>query len=153
VVGVVISLHVAAMYLASPLFGWLADRLGRLPVLAVGCALVVAAAALAGMAPAHDAPQVAAGLTLLGFGWSAGLVAGSALLTESVPVADRPAAQGLSDLCMNLGGALGGLLAGIVVSAWSYAGLGVLVGFLALPLLLVSLLAALRTPAGPEPVG
>ncbi|MEU4802484.1 MFS transporter [Actinosynnema sp. NPDC023587] len=144
VVGVVISLHVAAMYAASPVFGWLADRLGRVPVLAIGSALVVAASGVAGMAPSHDAPQLAAGLALLGLGWSAGLVAGSALLTESVPVADRPAAQGLSDLCMNIGGAVGGITAGIVVTAWSYAALGLIVGFTALPLLVACLFTALQ---------
>ncbi|SDK40027.1 Predicted arabinose efflux permease, MFS family [Lentzea albidocapillata subsp. violacea] len=146
VVGVVISLHVAAMYAASPLFGWMADRMGRVPVLAIGASLVVAASGVAGMAPSHDAPQLAAGLALLGFGWSAGLVAGSALLTESVRVDDRPAAQGLSDLMMNVGGAIGGAVAGIVVTAWSYAALGLIVGFTALPLLVVCLFASLRRP-------
>ncbi|KAA2254970.1 MFS transporter [Solihabitans fulvus] len=144
VVGLVISLHVAAMYGASPLFGWMADRLGRVPVLAMGAALVVAAAGVAGMAPAADAPQLAAGLILLGFGWSAGVVSGSALLTESVPIEARPAAQGLSDLCMNVGGALGGVLAGIVLTTWSYAVLGLAVGFTALPLLVLCLFATLR---------
>ncbi|MDX3664190.1 MFS transporter [Streptomyces sp. ID05-26A] len=146
VVGVVISLHVAAMYAASPLFGWMADKLGRVPVLAIGASLVVAASGVAGMAPSHDAPQLAVGLALLGFGWSAGLVAGSALLTESVPVDDRPAAQGLSDLVMNVGGAIGGAVSGIVVTAWSYAALGLIVGFTALPLLVVCLFASLRRP-------
>jgi MFS family permease len=144
VVGVVIGLHVAAMYIASPLFGWMADRLGRVSVLAIGAALVVAASGIAGMAPSHDAPQLGAGLALLGFGWSAGLVAGSALLTESVAVADRPAAQGLSDLCMNIGGAVGGIAAGLVVTAWSYAALGLMVGFTALPLLVVCLFSSLQ---------
>ena len=148
VVGIVISLHVAAMYGASPLFGWMADRLGRVPVLAIGASLVVAASGVAGMAPSHDAPQLAAGLVLLGLGWSAGLVAGSALLTESVRVDDRPAAQGLSDLMMNVGGAVGGAVSGIVVTAWSYASLGLIVGFTALPLLVVCLFASLRRPAG-----
>ncbi|MGZ3147550.1 MFS transporter [Lentzea chajnantorensis] len=147
VVGIVISLHVAAMYAASPLFGWLADRLGRVPVLAIGASLVVAAAAIAGMAPSHDAPQLAAGLVVLGFGWSAGLVSGSALLTESVSVDERPAAQGLSDLMMNVGGAVGGAVAGVVVTAWSYAALGLIVGFTALPLLVVCLFASLRRTA------
>ncbi|MFD7656912.1 MFS transporter [Actinosynnema sp. NPDC059797] len=142
VVGLVISVHVAAMYVASPLFGWMADKLGRVSVLSIGAALVVAASGIAGTAPAHGAPQLAAGLALLGFGWSAGLVAGSALLTESVPAADRPAAQGLSDLCMNAGGAVGGVVAGLVVSAWSYSALGLLVGFTALPLLVACLLRA-----------
>ncbi|MEV1118567.1 MFS transporter [Actinosynnema sp. NPDC049800] len=144
VVGVVVSLHVAAMYVASPLFGWMADRLGRVPVLAIGAALVVAASGIAGMAPSHGAPQLAAGMALLAFGWSAGVVAGSALLTESAEVADRPAAQGLSDLCMNVGGALGGVVAGVVVTAWSYAALGLVVGFTALPLLVTCLFASVQ---------
>ncbi|MFD9735417.1 MFS transporter [Umezawaea sp. NPDC059074] len=147
VVGVVISLHVAAMYGASPLFGWMADRLGRIPVLAIGAALLVAASGVTGMAPSDNAPQLAAGLTLLGFGWSAGLVSGSALLTESVAVPDRPAAQGLSDLCMNIGGAIGGVTAGVVVTAWSFAALGLIVGFVALPLLVVCVYTTLQRPA------
>jgi MFS family permease len=147
VVGIVISLHVAAMYGASPLFGWMADRLGRIPVLAIGAALLVAASGVTGMAPSENAPQLAAGLALLGFGWSAGLVSGSALLTESVAVPDRPAAQGLSDLCMNVGGAIGGVTAGVVVTAWSFAALGLVVGFVALPLLAVCVYATLRRTA------
>ncbi|SHF39401.1 Predicted arabinose efflux permease, MFS family [Streptoalloteichus hindustanus] len=144
IVGVVISLHIAGMYAASPLFGWLADRLGRVWVLALGAALTVASAGIAGMAPAHDAPQLAVGLVLLGLGWSAGLVAGSALLTESVPLARRPAVQGLSDLVMNVGGAVGGLAAGVLVTAASYAVLGLVVGFVALPLLVVCVAHAAR---------
>jgi predicted MFS family arabinose efflux permease len=59
-------------------------------------------------------------------------------------VPDRPAAQGLSDLCMNIGGAIGGVTAGVVVTAWSYAALGLIVGFLALPLLAVCVFLTLR---------
>ncbi|MCK2240202.1 MULTISPECIES: MFS transporter [unclassified Crossiella] len=144
VVGVVISLHAAAMYAASPLFGWLADRHGRVPVLGLGAALVVAAAGIAGTSDSGDAPQLALALILLGFGWSAGVVSGSALLTESVPLAERPNVQGLSDLLMNLGGAGGGVLAGVLVTAGSYAALGLLVGFAALPLLVICALRALQ---------
>lgn len=147
VVGLVISVHLASMYAASPFFGWMADRLGRLPVLTVGTALVVAAAGIAGMAPPHEAPQLGAGLTILGVGWSAALVSGSALLSESVPMRVRPAVQGLSDLVMNVGGTVGAVLAGAVVTAWSYAALGLVIGFAALPLLVACMAAALR-PVG-----
>lgn len=146
VVGVVISMHVAAMYGASPLFGWLADRIGRMPVLALGGALVVAASGISGMAASHDAPQMAIGMIMLGCGWSAGVVSGSALLTESVPPRLRPATQGFADLLMNAGGALGGLTAGIVVQSWSYSALGLIVGFIALPFLMTCLFNTLRVP-------
>jgi MFS family permease len=144
VVGVVISLHIAAMYAASPLFGWMADRLGRVPVLAIGAATIVAAAAVCGLAQSQNAPQLAGGLVLLGVGWSAGMVSGSTLLTESVRVEVRPAAQGLSDLAMNIGGVLGGVCAGIVLTVWSYEVLGLIVGFVALLFLAACMLGLLR---------
>ena len=50
VIGVVISVHVAGMYLFSPLVGMLADRAGRRTTVALGGALLLAAAALAGTA-------------------------------------------------------------------------------------------------------
>ena len=39
VVGLTISLHVARMYALSPVFGWLADRLGRIPGILAGQSL------------------------------------------------------------------------------------------------------------------
>jgi len=144
VIGVVISLHIAGMFALSPLIGWLADRIGRVPVLAVGAGLLVAAAAVAGSAPASGAVQLSIGLVLLGIGWSCGLVAGSALLTESVPVAVRPDAQGISDLLMNAGGAVGGALAGTAVAVASFGGLALASGLLVLPFCAVIVATSLR---------
>lgn len=144
VVGIVISLHIAGMYALSPLIGWLADRLGRVPVLALGAVLLVAAAAVAGSAPSSDAAWLSVGLVLLGVGWSCGLVAGSALLTESVPVAVRPDVQGVGDLMMNAGGALGGALAGAAVALASYGALALGAGLLVLPFLAVSMFTTVR---------
>lgn len=130
VIGVVFSLHIAGMYVLSPVVGWLADRVGRMPVLIAGMAQLLAAAVLAGAAGEHGVAQIAVGLTLLGTGWSCGLVAGSALLTESAPVERRPALQGLSDLLMNVCGASGTVAAGVVVGALSYGFLGAVVAAL-----------------------
>jgi MFS family permease len=124
VVGLVISIHAAGMYALSPLFGWLSDRRGRLPVLALGAGLLALAGVMTGTAGAHDVPQLSAGLVLLGLGWSATLVSGSALLVDAVPVADRPGVQGRADAVVNLGGAIGGSVAGVVVAATSYGVLG-----------------------------
>ena len=54
------------------------------------------------------------GLFLLGLGWSCGLIGGSTLLTESVPVADRVAVQGSADLVMGVCGALGAIASGVI---------------------------------------
>ncbi|GAA3429755.1 hypothetical protein GCM10018953_69390 [Streptosporangium nondiastaticum] len=123
-IGVVLSVHIAGMFVLSPAVGWLADRIGRTRVLVLGMGVLLAAALLAGGAGPHDIGRVTAGLGLLGVGWSCGLIAGSAMLTEAVPLERRPAVQGLSDLLMNVCGAGGTILAGLIVSGLSYGTLG-----------------------------
>jgi MFS family permease len=138
VVGLVISLHVAGMYALSPLFGWLADRAGRPLVLALAAALLFASGVLCALAGPADTGLLAAGLVLLGLGWSGGLVAGSALLTESVPTRVRAGVQGLADVAMNVSGAVGGIAAGLVVAGASYSVLGVLAAVIAVPYLVAA---------------
>ncbi|WP_346623891.1 MFS transporter [Blastococcus montanus] len=121
-VGLVISVHVAGMYLFSPLVGMLADRVGAPAVVALGGLLLLAAAAVAGTAAPADSMQLGAGLLLLGLGWSCGLIAGSSLVTESVGADLRPTAQGGTDLLMGLGAALAGVVGGPLL-AWGGFGL------------------------------
>lgn len=134
-VGLVISLHVAGMYVLSPVFGALADRWGRRPVLVGGAVLLVAAGLVAAPAASTDPVLLSVGLVALGLGWSAALVAGSALLTDAVPLADRARVQGLSDVTMNVAGACGGVLAGVVVAVGDFGALGLSVAAIAAVLL------------------
>ena len=120
VVGMTISAHVGAMYALSPLFGWLSDRVGRLAVLGLGAGLLTAATLVGATVAPHAVLQLTCALALLGLGWSAVLVSGSALLVDAVPAADRPRVQGRTDALMNLSGALGGAIAGGLVAATSY---------------------------------
>ncbi|WP_422397057.1 MFS transporter [Streptomyces gobiensis] len=143
-IGLVISGHIAGMYAFSPLMGWLADRIGRLSVICFALALLACATLLAGTAgPSHT--QSAAGLFLLGLGWSAGLVSGSALLTDSVPQAARAAVQGLSDLSMNAAAGAGGALAGLVVAQAGYGWLNAMSAALLLPVAALALFGRVRT--------
>ena len=64
-----------------------------------------------------------AGLILLGLGWSASTVAGSALIAESAGSSGRTAIQGRADLLMSLAGAVGGAASGPVLAALGYSGL------------------------------
>ncbi|GHJ55888.1 MFS transporter [Micromonospora chersina] len=144
VVGIVLSLHIAGMYALSPLVGWLTDRLGRRPVILGGVALLLAACAVAGTA-GHHTPLLSVGLALLGLGWSGTMVAGSTLLSESVPTADRPGVQGLSDLVMGLAGAGAAAASGFVMRAVGYPTLTLLAAIAVVPLVAL----ALR----PAPVG
>jgi MFS family permease len=142
IVGLVLSFHIAGMYAFSPVFGWLTDRLGRRPVIFTGIALLLAACALAGTA-GQDTARLAAALMTLGLGWSASMVAGSILLSESIPVELRASAQGLSDLVMGLAGATAGAISGVIVAEWSYSMLTLLAALATVPLIL---LVSLQTP-------
>lgn len=126
--------------------GRLADRAGRLPVIGLAAGLLCLAALLAGTSGGGHA-RTAAGLFVLGLGWSAGLVAGSALLTDSVPQAARAAAQGLSDLTMNAAAGVGGALAGVIVSRLGYGWLNAVVACLLLPMAALALRRATGRPA------
>lgn len=123
-VGVTIAAHVAGMYALSPVFGILADRWGKLRVVLAGQALFAASLAFAIFANDSETGVLIA-LVLLGLGWSAGTVAGAALLTEASAPALRTSRQGKSDSLMSLAGATGALLAGPVLTTWQYAGLGI----------------------------
>jgi MFS family permease len=149
VVGVVISAHIAGMFALSPLVGVLSDRVGRRPVILLGCLLQLAACTVAGTAGEHDSVRLGIGLTLLGLGWSCTLVAGSTLLTESVPVDARPSAQGAADFVMNLAGAFASLVAGAVVGLAGYPLLALIAAIAVLPLVA----AALRPVGQPAPAG
>ncbi len=125
VVGFTISLHIAGMYALSPVFGILADRLGRWWTILIGQSLIVASLLFTALGAESEA-AVVAGLILLGFGWSAATVAGSALLTESTAPDRRTVIQGRSDLLMSGSGAVGGLLAGPTLAALGYSGLSLI---------------------------
>ena len=147
IIGLVISVHVAGMYLFSPLVGWLADRAGRRAVVAIGGGFLLAAVVLAGTAPPGAAVQLGAGLLLLGLGWSCGLIAGSTLVTESVAAGLRPTAQGGTDLLMGLGAAVAGVLGGPLLAIGGFGLVTAVSAALLLPLSVVWL-SGLRPALG-----
>jgi MFS family permease len=136
IVGVVLSFHIAGMFAFAPVFGWLTDRLGRRPVVFAGIALLLTACAVAGSA-GHSPTRLASGLMMLGLGWSATMVAGSTLLSDSVSGGLRASAQGLSDLTMGLAGALAGAISGVIVEAWGYSTLTLLAALATAPLIVL----------------
>jgi MFS family permease len=145
-VGLVISVHVAGMYLFSPLVGLLSDRAGRAPTVALGAALLLAATLVAGTAAPDQAGRLGTGLLLLGLGWSCGLVAGSTLVTEAVADDLRPAAQGGTDLLMGLGAALAGAVGGPLLGAGGFGLVAAVSAALVLPLAVTCGLAARAVP-------
>ena len=134
-VGLIISIHIAAMYLPSPLTGWLVDRFGYRRILASGGLILLAAGTLASVAPASSMILLGVTLGLLGLAWSFGLIAGSAAVTQSTPLSQRASTQGSVDITVSLAGATGGLGSGFIVASSSYGTLGLVGGLLGLAIL------------------
>ncbi|HEU0166014.1 MAG TPA: MFS transporter, partial [Thermomicrobiales bacterium] len=145
IIGIVISLHIAGMYAFSPLVGMAADRYGRKPIIALGAGILLLSFLVAGTATGHQTSQLALGLILLGLGWSCTMIAGSTLLTDSIPTEQLPNVQGTSDVLMGFAGAGAGLLAGVIVGFGSYAILTIITTVMIVPLLVVAL--RMRIPA------
>jgi len=124
-IGFVISLHIAGMYAFSPVFGWLADKVGSIQTVILGQGIYITSLFISASAwMNHD--QITLGLFLLGLGWSATTVSGSALLTATLPPAQKTNVQGLSDSSMQFSGAFGGAVAGTILAAVAFSGLNYL---------------------------
>ncbi|MEV4290539.1 MFS transporter [Nonomuraea bangladeshensis] len=130
--GLVIAIHIGAMYLPSPLTGWLVDRYGRLTIASASALTLLAAGIVAANAPEDSIAPLAVALALLGLGWNLGLVTGTAIITDAVPLATRAKTQGLVDVSIAIAGAIGGMASGLVVAVAGYPLLAIGGGILAL---------------------
>jgi MFS family permease len=129
-VGIIIAAHTFGMFAMSPLTGWAADRLGRVPVILTGHAVLALAAVLAAVADESAVTTLTVALFLLGLGWNLSFVAGSALLTEGAPADRRVRLQGYGDAVVWTSGAVAGAASGLLLAAGSYAVLCVVAGLL-----------------------
>jgi MFS family permease len=141
ITGLVIGAHVAGMFLPSPFSGWLVDRFGYLPIAVAAGLILLAAGLLAASAPVESVTTLAVALVLLGLGWNLGLVSGTTVVTDAVPLATRARTQGTVDLGIALAGAGAGLSSGLIITASSYATLSLLGGVLALSIIPIAAVA------------
>ena len=139
IIGLVISVHVIGMYAFSPIVGSFSDRVGKVKTIQIGLGILLLSCLVSGTAAADDVSRLGLGLFLLGLGWSFTLIAGSALLSSSVDSTLKTSSQGASDLVMNLAGAGGGAIAGVVISSLNY---GWLCAFASIPVITLALWSA-----------
>ncbi len=131
-IGLVIGVHVGAMYLPSLVTGVLVDKVGRLPMATAAGVTLLLAGVTAAVAPADSLTLLIVALALLGLGWNFGLISGTALVVDATVPQNRPRTQGSIDVLIALAGAGGGALSGVVMSATDYATLALGGGVLAL---------------------
>ncbi len=119
--GLVISIHIACMYLPSPISGWLSDRFGAPRTAMLSGAVLVLAGITAAAAPTDGLFWLIVALGLLGWGWNLGLISGTSIVTAATPVAERARTQGTVDLLVGLAGSAGGISSGIMVNEAGYS--------------------------------
>ena len=134
-VGLVISIHIAAMYLPSIVTGILVDKLGRVVMATAAGVTFMAAGIVAALAPPDSLVVLIVALALLGLGWNFGLISGTTLIVDSTHPSTRAKTQGTVDVLVALAGAAGGGLSGMVMAQSSYAVMSLGGGFLALLLI------------------
>lgn len=134
-VGIVIGIHVAAMYLPSLLTGVLVNKYGRLPMSYASGITLLLAGLLAAFAPGDSMVLLILALALLGLGWNFGLISGTAAIVDATSPQIRAKTQGTVDVLIALAGASGGVVSGMVVAQSSYSILSLAGGFLALLLI------------------
>ncbi|MEU5879364.1 MFS transporter [Spirillospora sp. NPDC047279] len=135
VVGVVVSVHVLCMLAPAPLVGWLADCAGAPLVAGTGAALIVIAGVAGALADPTSALSLTVVLAVLGLGWCAGVVAGSVMVTDSLPGAQQWRAEGIGEMAMGVAAGFGAPLAGLVVAFGGFPALVVTTSVVSLVLL------------------
>ncbi|MGD6831350.1 MFS transporter [Sutcliffiella halmapala] len=131
-VGLVIGIHVGAMYLPSLVTGMLVDKVGRTAMTIAAGGTLLLSGLVAAYVPADSLIGIIIALALLGLGWNFGLISGTATIIDSTTPSTRAKTQGSVDVLIALSGASGGALSGMVVAQSSYATLSLAGGFLAL---------------------
>ena len=144
--GLVIAVHLLGMYGCSPLVGRYADRVGAPRTIRDG-ALVLVLGVMSSVVAGYQPALIFIGLFLLGLGWSFGLIAGSALLTASIPEPSRVAVQGLSDTLLSGLAAAAALISGLIKQGWGFHWLANIAAACALALAVAAImLSRLHSP-------
>jgi len=142
----VIALHIAGMYAFAPFVGRFVGRFGEIRSVMVG-AVVLGMGTVASVIAGYVPWLIFVGLFLLGVGWNIGLIAGSALLTNTVPADARVEVQGTADLTMSFCGGMAAFASGFIKQAWGFHLLADAATLLAGGLLVLAYVQRLRVSA------
>ncbi len=134
-IGLVIGIHIGAMYLPSLVTGVLVDKFGRTAMASAAGITLLLAGIVAATAPGDSLFVLILALALLGLGWNFGLISGTATIVDATIPSTRAKVQGSMDVLVALSGATGGMMSGMIVSHTSYAMLSIGGGLLSLLLL------------------
>lgn len=137
-ISTLVAVHFAGMFALSIPIGWVADRLGRKPVLVTGC--LISAFGCVMLSLGSTVWLVGGGFYCVGLGWSLTYLTATTILADVTHPHERAGLTGIMDFSVSMSAATASLVGG-----WIYglAGLGVL-GFVGVALTLPPFLAGLR---------
>lgn len=115
-IGMVIAIHVGAMYLPSLITGALVDKVGTTTMSIAAAVTLLLAGMFSAFAPGDSVVFIAIGLGLLGLGWNFGLISGTTTVVHGTSPEERAKTQGKIDVFVALSGATGGALSGMVMA-------------------------------------
>jgi MFS family permease len=116
--GLVLQLHVAAMFLPSLITGNLIKKFGHSNIMYMGVLMLVVTIVLSLFEQSYVNYMVA--LIFLGFGWNFLFISGTSLVVLTYKEEEKFKAQGINDLIVFTTMALASLSAGIVLSLTSW---------------------------------
>ena len=131
-IGLVIGLHVGAMWLPSLVTGPLVDKIGPRVMAITGGLILLASGLVAAFAPGESLAALVIALVLLGIGWNVGLVSGTTLVVHGTQPETRAATQGSIDVWYQIFGAGAGVFSGVLMSATGFGIVTIVGGILAL---------------------
>lgn len=133
----VIMAHTLGMFGLSSVTGWLADRLGQVPMIVAGALVQILAAILLPLSVGM--PVLVLSLFLLGLGWNFSFISGSSLLSDALESHERGRIQGINEALVAVAAGMGSLgtggvflSGGIIAVAGTGLAFSVLLGALAL---------------------
>jgi MFS family permease len=119
----IVGAHVLGMYALVLVIGTLIDRIGRMP--ALGGGLAVMAVSCIGLMWFESVAMTAVLLFGLGLGWNLSFVSATAQLADATRPAERGKVLGLSDLISGLTAAGLALLGGVALDVLGVAALAI----------------------------
>lgn len=137
-VGLVIGLHIGAMYLPSLLTGRLVKRIGTTWMGCITGVTLVCSCLLSYLSSSNDLILILISLLLLGVGWNFGLITGTSILLGTDGKKTSTKIQSIADVLVSVFGAIGGGMSGVIMNQFGFTFL-TLIGFvLSLIILIIS---------------
>ena len=121
--GGIMMLHFVGMYGLSRIVGHVADRWGRRATILAGLVLLAVGGGIVALFPGMAG--LAAGLLIVGLGWSFGYIGASVLLTDITAPSRRARILGRADLITQLTAAVVAMTGGVWFAANGLEGLGI----------------------------